>query len=278
MRTRARPGPRVNRAAWLVLLFVTGCATGKAAGPIDPFALPEVSEKLPTSVEAQIASAGAAHLGTLYRAEFNLDGVRRMRRVGERITRFCEWPNLVYQYEVLDTKQLQAVSLPDGSVFMTRGMLQVLETEDELASILAHEIAHVTHRHALKAYQRITSGGRIFGSTIAAMATSLVGMPVLGIQLVQRAGEQGYAPKQELQADVTALRYLRRAGYDVDAYPMALKKIVLHVHAHPDAAPAALSEWRTHPNLAERFRVIQEALERIKLEEPVLYQSGEASP
>ncbi len=265
----------MNKAALATLLLVAGCATGKAAGPVDPFALPEVSEKSPTTVEYQIASAGAGQIEALYRLEFDLAGARRMRRIGDRITRYGERSSLTYQYQVLDTRQLQAMSLPDGTVFMTRGMLQLLETDDEVAAMLAHEVAHVTHRHALKTYQRVVSGGRIFGSVVASIATALVGMPALGIQLVQATGEQGYAPKEEAQADITALRYMRRAGYDPDVYPTVLRKVVNHVRNHLETMPVSLSKWKTHPDIAERLKFITEALERVKREEPVLYKPGD---
>lgn len=271
-------GFRAPKVALATLLLAAGCATGKAAGPVDPFALPEVSEKSPTTIEYQIASAGANRLGTLYRAEFDLSGVRRMRRVGDRITRYSERPTLTYQYEVLDTKQLQAMSLPDGTVLMTRGLLQLLDTDDEVAAMLAHEVAHVTHRHALKTYERTVSGGRVFGSVVASLATTLVGMPALGVHLVQGAGERGYAPKQEEQADVTALRYLRRAGYNPDVYPAVLKKMVRHVYHHPETMPASISKWKTHPDIVKRLRFIEVALERVKREEPVLYQPQSSPP
>lgn len=266
----------MNKAALVSLVFLAGCATGKSAGVVNPFALPEKSDKSPTSVEYQIASMGSANLGSLYRIEFDPESSRRLRQVGDRITRYCERADVTYRYEMLDTKQLQAISLPDGSIFVSRGMLQLLETDDELAAVLSHEVAHVTHRHILKTYERAVSGGRILGGVVASIATALVGMPALGIEFVQAVGERGYLPKQELQADVTALRYMRRCDYDPDIYPAVLKKIAQHALTHPDAVPAQLSKRKTHPNVGARLAFIQQALERVKREEPVLYKAGDS--
>ena len=67
--------------------------------------------------------------------------------VGERLARASDRPGLVYHFQILDTPVVNAFALPGGFLYVTRGMLEQLNSEDELAHVLGHELAHVTGRH-----------------------------------------------------------------------------------------------------------------------------------
>ncbi|HJQ97141.1 MAG TPA: M48 family metalloprotease, partial [Candidatus Polarisedimenticolaceae bacterium] len=68
-------------------------------------------------------------------------------RVGNSLAAKGERPGMVFHFEVLDSPVINAFALPGGFVYVTRGMLERLSSEDELAMVLGHEIGHVTARH-----------------------------------------------------------------------------------------------------------------------------------
>ncbi|MDP3328644.1 M48 family metalloprotease [Parvibaculum sp.] len=131
--------------------------------------------------------------------------------VTTRIARATNQPNGPYRVTVLDSPVVNAFALPGGYVYVTRGLMALVNDEAELASVIGHEIGHVAARHSA---QRQT----------AAIGTSLLGAvlgAVVGSNAVNQAfglGGQGflasYSRDQEYEADMLGVQYLAKAGYD----------------------------------------------------------------
>ena len=144
-----------------------------------------------------------------------------VRAVGEKLAAVCERPEGPWQFEVVDEHQPNAFALPGGHVYVTRGLLGLLNSEDELAGVLGHEIAHVTARHSVK-----RMGAEVLTApvTIAAgIASSALGIvsPLLG-SVVAGTGQvitgglvlAPYSREQEHEADELGQSLAARAGYD----------------------------------------------------------------
>ncbi len=110
---------------------------------------------------------------------------------------------------MLNSPIVNAFALPGGYVYVTRGLLALAGSEAELASVLAHEIGHVTARHAAQRHQR--------AATVPASAKPGE------LDQDPAAYVQGYSREQELEADTLGIRYLARAGYDPQAMSSFLK-------------------------------------------------------
>lgn len=145
--------------------------------------------------------------------------------IGGRLVKNSELPNLEFRFTVLNSPDVNAFALPGGYVYVTRGLLALANSEAELAGVLAHEIGHVTARHAAQRYNR-------------AIATSL-GTAILGAvvqssgvdQLAQLGSElylKGFSREQEFQADTLGVRYMTRAGYDPQASATFLRTLGGH--------------------------------------------------
>lgn len=131
--------------------------------------------------------------------------------IGGRMAANSELPDLRFHFTVLDSPEVNAFALPGGYVYVTRGLLALANSEAELASVLAHEIGHVTARHSAQRYNR--SVGLALGGAILGVLT---GSQQIG-DLASQGGQLyllSYSRDQEFEADQLGIRYLTAAGYD----------------------------------------------------------------
>jgi len=157
----------------------------------------------------------------LYR---NASLTRYVNQVGQSLARFSDRPELWggYRFGVLDSQEINAVSTPGGFVFISRGFLKIIQNEDALAAVLAHEIGHIVKGHGTAAISQanLTSALTTVGKEVVASQGGEV------TQLVTRAfGDsiqevtntlltKGYSRSQEYEADEYAAKLLAAVGYD----------------------------------------------------------------
>lgn len=171
--------------------------------------------------------------------------------VGERLLKGAETRGFQYHFKILDSQEVNAMALPGGYVYVTRGMLAELNSEAELAGVLGHEIAHVTKRHAAKQLTRAL-GYQIL--TLGLMALSPGGREYAGqwgmvmSQLFQLA-LLGYGREAELEADEVGLRYTYRAGYD----PRVMSGFLRRLRLKERLEGLAYHGFSTHPEMGERI-------------------------
>jgi predicted Zn-dependent protease len=155
-----------------------------------------------------------------------------VRALGEKLAAVSERPQGPWQFGVVDKPEPNAFALPGGYVYVTRGLLSLANSEDELAGVLGHEIAHVTARHSTK-----RMGAAVVTAPVA-IATGLAGVavgivsPVLG-RAVAGTGEvitgglvlAPFSREQEYEADELGQALVARAGYDPGGLPRFLRTL-----------------------------------------------------
>ena len=174
--------------------------------------------------------------------------------IGQLLAATSERRNLRYRFTLLDSPVVNAFALPGGYVYVTRGLLALAGNEAELAGVIAHEIGHVSARHAAERYSQAML------ANIGLMGVGIVaGGGVLADALGTGAAAylQGYSRDQEYEADLLGVRYLARAGYE----PKAMSSFLAKLEAH-DRLQAALAgegggdePWgimASHPRTADR--------------------------
>lgn len=189
----------------------------------------------------------------------------RLRKVGEKIAAVCDRKELLYRFRVIEDEKdrdlVNAVSLPGGYVYVFKNLMKIADTDDELATVLGHEIGHIVARHAIKRLQAIW-GYNILSALAVGTGSSDV---VKGAQLAYLQLLMGYSQDDELLADKLGARYTKRAGFDPDAMMTFLEKLK---ERHKKEAPQALSYFRTHPYTSQRMRAVKEELgEKISFED-----------
>ncbi len=191
---------------------------------------------------------------------------RYVNQVGLWVALQSERSDLPWRFGVLDTPALNAFAAPGGYVFVTRGLLRVLQSEAELAGVLAHEIAHVLRRHHLKAMQQDQALALM--SELGTRAVDHAGhgdvVEALPADLKARIANaakglyaRGLNRADEYEADTVATVLMARAGYD----PIAFTS-VLHKFAALNPAESELHlMFETHPSPTSRLDHLAELWE-----------------
>src|SRR5690606_32743729 len=143
--------------------------------------------------------------------------------VGQRIVRSADRPDLDYTFIILDSPDINAFALPGGFVYINRGLLTYLQTEAQLAAVLAHEIGHITARHGVRR-DTAQKGAGIGTGILSVLSVLTTGTNVVGdvAGLYASAAVMGYGREMELEADHFGAKYLYNSGYD----PQAMVEVI----------------------------------------------------
>jgi len=176
-----------------------------------------------------------------------------------------------YHFGVIKSDEINAFAAPSGFIFVTTGALRVMQSEDELAGVLAHEIAHVNLKHPELEAQRAANSAGWFGDIGSALGFGLSavgaarGQDLSGLaEMAAVAGKvaditteavvKGYSRDEELAADAAGVDYVTRP--DVRYDPRGLKTFVSRL---PKGSGGA---WSTHPELDGRIEAIEQEIQK----------------
>ncbi len=232
---------RFGASVAAVALLTAGCATNAATGKRQ---LNFYSEAQEISLGRQADREISAELGVVDDPELQ----RYVQELGGRLAARSERPQLPWSFKVMDDPVVNAFALPGGFVYVTRGILAHLGSEAELASVLGHEIGHVTAQHGVNqlSKQQVAQGGLILGMAVlpeAARASDLAAAG-LGVLFLK------YGRDDERQADDLGLRYMTAEGYDAREMPK-LFRVLERVSA--SAGQGRIPNWlSTHPDPGSR--------------------------
>lgn len=190
----------------------------------------------------------------------------RVRRVGWRIAAVANKPDYKWEFHVIEKKDVNAFCLPGGKVFVYTGILALTTSNDELAAVMGHEIAHALLRHgaervstALVAQMGGSAASIALGSTVSPVASQVfsqaygVGAQV-GVLLP-------HSRAQESEADEVGMILAAKAGYDPVGALMLWRKMDAYAKSKGQNAPGWLS---THPTTQDRIEAIQAKLGPIR--------------
>ncbi len=186
--------------------------------------------------------------------------VEYVNRVGKRILAAVPPQPFAYQFHVLREDVYNAFATPAGHIFFNSGLFAALESEEELAGIIGHEIAHVACRHIS---ERIESGKKIGMATLAGMvagvllgvggAAEAANAVTVGAMAAGQTAALAYSRQNEMQADQLGLEYLTQAGYSGEGLLTSLKKIRSKQWYGSEQIPTYVT---THPAAEARMSYI----------------------
>jgi len=208
----------------------------------------------------------------------NDEQAARLKAIVEAIVPHTQRPDVAYTVRLLDTDKANAFSVPGGTVFATRGLLLpsddprssylAVQSDDELAGILAHEMAHNSHYHGLKQADR--NDKVIKAGLIASLLSLLLGggagtaFQVFGVGLQVGQGILShYSLEYETEADRSAVSYLAQTNY----HPAGLLTFMERMDAEERSRRhVELGIYQTHPYPVERVQAIRRAIRSHGLE------------
>lgn len=242
---------RMHRTLLPLLLLVTtvACSTNPATGKRE-FNL--VSQQQEIAIGQQSHPQIIQQFG-VYDEKPELN--RLVQQVGSRLAAESARPELPWHFTILDTPMVNAMALPGGYIYITRGMLERINSTDELAGVLGHEIAHVTARHSAQqiSRQQLAQFGMVLGAVVA------------GPEVLQQYGQlaeiglgllfQKYSRGQESQADLIGTEYVAKAAYN----PIGAERMLMTLQRLDKNPSGGLDRYfQSHPDPAKRVADVRQ--------------------
>ncbi|MBF0551077.1 MAG: M48 family metalloprotease [Deltaproteobacteria bacterium] len=222
-------------------------------------------EDITPEQEYYLGRAVAAVIAGKYRLYNDQPANLYINKIGQTLALASDRPETFggYHFMILDSDEINAFAAPGGLVFVSRGLLRCAISEDQVAAVLAHEVAHVQERHALKSINnsRLTTalsvialeGAKTYsGGNLSDLVTAFEGSIT---DMTQTLFTNGYSRTTELEADAAALTILRRVGYDPNALVQTLGRMGQRL------SPGGLDFAKTHPSPASRIEQIKGQVE-----------------
>ena len=256
----------VGRAYWrrwpaaivgLAALLLAGCSAVDNGAPTaavfgDPAgARPVSGQKVDSAENARIVAA--------YGGVYHNDKLEQtLAPIVSRIVAASDRPDQSYRITILNAPAVNAFALPDGSLYVTRGLLALADNSSEVAAVLAHEMGHVTANHAIERQNKARN------ALVASQVVNDVLKDDESRQLALAASRRSlaaFSQQQELEADAIGVRTIGKAGYDPFAAARFLAVMAQYADynstvAVPDKRPDFLS---THPSTPERVAFAERA-------------------
>jgi predicted Zn-dependent protease len=242
-----RIGGRVRAMAGAVAMAaLAACATNPVTGrPM----LSLVSEEQEIEMGRQAAQEAEQSIGVVNDPALQA----YVQKVGAELAASSERPELPWSFKVVDDPSPNAFALPGGFIFVTRGLMDLMTNESQLATVVGHEIGHVTARHTVTQVSRAQLAqlglglGSIFSPAVGQLSSALgAGLNLLFLH---------YTRDAERQADDLGFRYAEQRGYDVREMAKVFEALQ---RLEGESQQSALPSWlATHPGEPERIQNAQ---------------------
>jgi len=241
-----------------------------AAGFVDPNAAKAIStsakaigtaaEEINPEQEYYIGRAVAANILATYKLYTgNPKLTAYLNNICAAITINSPRPDVYNGYHValLDSNEINAFATSGGHILVTRGLVNAAKSEDALAGVIAHEVAHIQLKHSIKAIKnsRVTQAILVTGASAAGAAAGAAGMDIKQLtdvmnesvgEIVQTLVNNGYSQTQEFEADNTAMSLMASAGYNPAGLVEMLKSL-------SSVQTSGAGFGKTHPSPAQRI-------------------------
>lgn len=185
-----------------------------------------------------------------------------INRLGNRLLEVSDDADKEYHFYLIDSNVINAFAVPGGYIAMHTGILTKSESESELASVIAHEISHVTQSHISRKLENSRFDSWLaLGALLAAAAAggAEAAQAAFGLSQASIIDRQlTYSRAYETEADSLGIRLLSRAGFDPSAMPVFFKRLLDESRINESHAPEFL---RSHPLTINR---IAESAERVR--------------
>jgi predicted Zn-dependent protease len=245
----------------LAALLLTSCATVDAVTGQNVYNMYTVDDDIKLGQEAM-----AANLTELEKQGTRIDAdpaqVAKLNEMMQKIVAVSDMPQLPYQVTLIHTNIVNACAMPGGQMIVFQGLYDgkdaLVMDDDELAAVMAHEIAHVCCRHTTEEMSKIMAAAAIVEIVAAVAEHNDESDVATAVRAVFAVGSLLWVPMHsrgdEAEADRVSLFYMAKAGYDPRAAPRIWQRVYQKEQEEPGVLDKAMSIFATHPAGKERFR------------------------
>jgi predicted Zn-dependent protease len=270
-----RPGAARRFAAALVLfapLFAAACANVEE--PKVKTATTVVPAAAPRTTGGTAAAAERRRLVELFGGEYSAPATERyLNGILVRLAPASGSPGDPYRVTILNSPIVNAFALPSGDIFVTRGLLALANDTSEIAAVMAHEIAHITARHAAKRAELVKTA-----ALFSRVSSDVLNRPDEGQEEEAKArlSLAHFSREQEFEADKIGIKNIAAAGYDPYAASRFLgslgRSTALRASLLGESTSAKPDIMSTHPSTPER--VAQAVIEARQIGAPGVGETG----
>ncbi|MDR1838978.1 MAG: M48 family metalloprotease [Treponema sp.] len=180
-----------------------------------------------------------------------------------------------YRVAILDSNEINAFATSGGHILVTRGLISAAKSEDALAAVIAHEVAHIQLQHSIKAIKtsRITQAIIVTGASAAGAVSGTNVNELTSVfnesvgEILQTLVNSGYSQAQEFSADNTAMSLLASAGYNPSALIDMLKEL-------NNVQTSSSGFGKTHPTPAQRITNAERSVGRHRVTDTSSYRQS----
>ena len=220
-------------------------------------------EDITPEQEYYVGRAVGATIVSQFGAVNNPAATEYLNLVGQTLAAASDRPETFkgYHFLIMNSDDINAFAAPGGFIFVSKGMLKLCTTEDELAAVLAHEVAHVQLKHAINAIDKSRLTQALM-TTLAEAGKNLGGQQLKDLtaafegsigDITKKLVNSGYARGQEHDADKVAVTIMPRVGYNPQALSAVLQRMSTKIEPEKGFG-------KTHPPPTERIKDLQTLL------------------
>ena len=238
----------MNMRRLIVVLMLVVMPVGLVAVPVAPVSAALIS----TQQEIEIGRQAAVEIEGEFGIVTDPALIAYVSNVGRRVAAVSDRRELPWTFRILNESDVNAISLPGGFIYVTRGMLSFVRSRDELAFVLAHEIGHVAKRHHVQLIER-----NFFSSIVISL---IFGGDATSAQIANFARflmTRGFSREAEFDADRVGVMYTHRAGFNAAAGLGFMERLRTAQGRDPSNFEVL---FRTHPALADRIVRVRQQL------------------
>jgi len=201
-----------------------------------------------TEKEIKIGQAISRQLEQNYKLVPDRDANERVQAIMDRLEPVADRQDVVYTVRIIDRDEVNAVSLPGGYIYVFKGLLDKIDNDDQLAGVIAHEIGHITAKHAMKRLQAS------YGYTLLQILAVETGSAAVtqGVNALYLTAFLAYSQQDEFEADRLAVKYTQAAGYD----PQGMIRVLEILREESLEKVRPINYFRTHPYPNERIAAL----------------------
>ncbi len=190
-----------------------------------------------------------------------------IKKLGNRLVATLQKKQFDFNFFIIDMKEPNAMALPGGYIYISRGIIPLINSEDELAGVIGHEIIHAYFRHSIKSMKQgilpavLQIPGNIIHEVVSPELGNLINSP---IKFTTQIFSSSYSRQHENEADEYGIVVAAKAGYQPDALIKVLKRLekVSQLETHEEAK---FSFFDSHPMTKKREQHIEKNASHTKI-------------
>lgn len=213
-------------------------------------------------LEDRLGSEGCGTIEYYYRVTDNPELLAWVERVAAPLIKDTYRKNVNYKFRILDSTEVNAFASPNGYIYITTGLLDIIESNDELAFIIAHEMGHIEKKHSVINYRQRLAAMFFSALLLASNNNYEDSEKVLLTAVMTDLVLKGYSREQENEADAVALSHLKRIGMDHLSYKMVMGKFI---DMRQQKIYAIDKIFSTHPTPEKRIDNLNKLLQAYEL-------------